>query len=91
MTSFFPSRRRALAAASMFALGAAALCASAQTAWPDKPIRIVVGYAPGGYTDVLARLRGQKLTERLGQSVIVENKPGAAGTIGADQIGRAHV
>ena len=89
MTSFFPSRRRALAAASMFALGAAALSASAQTAWPDKPIRIVVGFAPGGFTDVLARLIGQKLTERLGQSVIVENKPGAAGTIGADQVAKA--
>ena len=89
MTSFFPSRRRALAAASMFALGAAALSASAQTAWPDKPIRIVVGFAPGGFTDVLARLLGQKLTERLGQSVIVENKPGAAGTIGADQVAKA--
>ena len=89
MTSFFPSRRRALAAASMFALGAAALSVSAQTAWPDKPIRIVVGFAPGGFTDVLARLLGQKLTERLGQSVIVENKPGAAGTIGADQVAKA--
>ena len=89
MTSFFPSRRRALAAASLFALGAAALPASAQTAWPDKPIRIVVGFAPGGFTDVLARLLGQKLTERLGQSVIVENKPGAAGTIGADQVAKA--
>ena len=89
MTSFLPSRRRALAAASMFVLGAAALSASAQTAWPDKPIRIVVGFAPGGFTDVLARLLGQKLTERLGQSVIVENKPGAAGTIGADQVAKA--
>ena len=89
MTSFFPSRRRALAAASMLVLGAAALSASAQTAWPDKPIRIVVGFAPGGFTDVLARLLGQKLTERLGQSVIVENKPGAAGTIGADQVAKA--
>ena len=88
MPSFFPARRRALAAAAILALGATALPASAQ-AWPDKPIKIVVGFAPGGFTDVLARLLGQKLTERLGQSVIVENKPGAAGTLGADQVAKA--
>lgn len=89
MHSFLPSRRRAMAAATLLAFGAAALPASAQTAWPDKPIKIVVGFAPGGFTDVLARLLGQKLTERLGQSVIVENKPGAAGTLGADQVAKA--
>ena len=94
MPSFFPARRRALAAAALLALGAGALPASAQTAstgsaWPDKPIKIVVGFAPGGFTDVLARLIGQKLTERLGQTVIVENKPGAAGTLGADQVAKA--
>ena len=88
MPSFFPARRRALAAAAILALGATALPASAQV-WPDKPIKIVVGFAPGGFTDVLARLLGQKLTERLGQSVIVENKPGAAGTLGADQVAKA--
>ena len=94
MSPFFPARRRALAAAALLALGAAALPASAQTAatgpaWPDKPIRMVVGFAPGGFTDVLARLIGQKLTERLGQSVVVENKPGAAGTLGADLVAKA--
>ena len=57
--------------------------------YPDKPIRLVVGFAPGGFTDVLARVIGQKLTERLGQSVIVENKPGAAGTLGADLVAKA--
>ena len=89
MTFFFLSRRTALAATCLFALCAAALPASAQTTWPDKPIRIVVGFAPGGFTDVLARLLGQKLTERLGQPVVIENKPGAAGTIGADQVAKA--
>ncbi|MDB5943592.1 MAG: hypothetical protein JWQ13_3158 [Ramlibacter sp.] len=88
MHSFLPARRRALAAAALLAIGATALPAFAQ-AWPDKPIRIVVGFAPGGFTDVLARLLGQKLTERLGQSVIVENKPGAAGTLGADYVAKA--
>ena len=57
--------------------------------WPDKPIRIIVGFAPGGFTDVLARWIGQKLLERLGQPVIVENKPGAAGTLGADLVAKS--
>jgi len=85
----FPSRRSLLAAAALaLALPFAATTAQAQ-AWPDKPIRIVVGFAPGGFTDVLGRLIGQKLSERLGQPVVVENKPGAAGTLGADQVAKA--
>jgi tripartite-type tricarboxylate transporter receptor subunit TctC len=85
----FPSRRTLLAAAALaLALPFAATSAQAQ-AWPDKPIRIVVGFAPGGFTDVLGRLIGQKLSERLGQPVVVENKPGAAGTLGADLVAKA--
>jgi tripartite-type tricarboxylate transporter receptor subunit TctC len=57
--------------------------------WPEKPIQIVVGFAPGGFTDVLARLIGQKLQERLGRPVVVENRAGAAGTIGADLVAKA--
>jgi len=56
--------------------------ASAQT-FPNKPIRIVVGFAPAGPADVMARLIGQRLTASLGQSVIIDNRPGASGTIGA--------
>ena len=78
-------RRRALAA--LLATTAAGSVRS--QAWPDKPIRIVVGFAPGGFTDVLGRLIGQKLQERLGQSVLVENRAGAAGTIGADMVAKA--
>jgi tripartite-type tricarboxylate transporter receptor subunit TctC len=84
----FPSRRRLLAAA-LLALPFAAPLAHAQGSWPDKPIRIVVGFAPGGFTDVLARLVGQKLSERLNTPVVVDNKPGAAGTLGADQVAKA--
>ena len=64
------------------------LLASAQ-AYPDKPVRVLVGFSPGGFTDVLARLLAQKLHERLGQPFVVENKPGAAGTIAADQVAKS--
>lgn len=63
--------------------------AQAQTAWPTRPIRIIVGYAPGGSTDVTARIVGQAISERLGQPVIIENRPGAAGNIGADATAKA--
>ena len=52
-------------------------------AYPERPIALVIGWAPGGSTDVLARLIGSKLADRLGQPVVVMNKPGASGTIGA--------
>ncbi len=78
-------RRHAIAA--LLALAVAGPVAAQN--YPDKPIRLIVGFAPGGFTDVLARVIGQKLTERLGQSVIVENKPGAAGTLGADLVAKA--
>ena len=58
--------------------------AHAQSAYPNKPIRLIVGFAPGGSTDIIARIVAQRLGERLGQSIIVENKAGAGGTIGAD-------
>ena len=58
-------------------------------AFPDKPIRIVVPYAPGGYTDIVARLVANKMTEKLGQPVVVENKAGASTIVGADHVAKS--
>ena len=80
------------------AAGAAALPAFSRVAtaesYPSRPVRLVVGFAAGSTTDILARLMGQWLSERLGQQFIIENRPGAAGNIAAEtvvKIGRAHV
>jgi tripartite-type tricarboxylate transporter receptor subunit TctC len=77
--------RLALAAAALATLSSVA---HAQT-YPAKPIRWIVPFPPGGSTDILARVVGQKLTEAWGQPVIVENKGGAGGTIGAAEVARA--
>ena len=81
MTSLI--RRGALAAA-VSALLLAPLGALAQSDYPNKPVKLIVGFAPGGSTDIVARIVAQKLGEKLGQTVIVENRAGAGGTIGAD-------
>ena len=70
------------------ATAALAFAVQAQT-YPTKPIRLLVGFAPGGNTDVVARIVGQKLGERLGQQVIIENKAGASGTIATGEVARA--
>src|SRR5512137_1950916 len=75
------------------ALSAAAALAMAGTAfaqaWPAKTFKIIVPYPPGGTSDILARSLGPKITEALGQTVIVENKPGATGNIGADFVAKS--
>ena len=70
------------------ALPALSLSASAQT-YPTRPVRIIVGAAPGGATDILARLMGQWLSERTGQTFVIENRPGAATNIGTEAVVRA--
>src|SRR5262249_53528745 len=57
--------------------------------YPTRPMRIIVGFGPGGGNDIIARLIGQKLTERLGQAVVVENKPGAGARIATEYVARA--
>jgi tripartite-type tricarboxylate transporter receptor subunit TctC len=73
--------------------GAAALPAMSQIAWsqayPARPVRIVVGLAPGGATDIVARLMGQWLSERLGQQFVIENRPGAGTNIATEMVVRA--
>jgi tripartite-type tricarboxylate transporter receptor subunit TctC len=84
------SRRRLLASATAIALAALLpAVAQAQGAWPTRPVRIVVPFAPGGTTDILARALAPELSKAFGQSFIVENKPGAGGNIGADLVAKA--
>jgi tripartite-type tricarboxylate transporter receptor subunit TctC len=84
------SRRRVLA---RFATVGTALCATssglAQSNWPARPVRFIVPYPPGGATDVSARLIGDKLSARLGQPILVENKGGAGGILGTDAVAKA--
>ncbi len=72
------------------ALASASRAGEDQTArYPDRSIKILVGFAAGGGTDVAARILAQKLTERLGQSVVVENRPGASGMIAAETVAKS--
>ena len=87
------TRRSALsiaAAATAAALGATSFgSAFAQDAWPTKPITIIVPFSAGGTTDIVARFEGQALSQELGQPVIIDNRPGAGGNIGAQAVARA--
>lgn len=71
-------------------LAAGCALVAAQDAFPNKPIRMLLGYPPGGGSDIIARLVAKPLGERLGQSVVVDNKPGAGGNIAAEMVARAN-
>lgn len=77
---------RSVLAGALFAL--ASVAAQAQS-WPTQTVRIIVGYPPGGTTDVIGRLVAQELTESLGKAVVVENRPGASGTIGSGIVAKS--
>lgn len=80
--------RRSFLLASLLAV-TSAMPAWADTAYPSKPIRLVVPFPAGGATDIFARAVSQKLGERLGTSIVVDNKPGAGGSIGSDIVAKA--
>jgi tripartite-type tricarboxylate transporter receptor subunit TctC len=84
----YPRRRFLRLAAGTAAMPAVSRFAWAQT-YPSRPVRLVVGFAAGGVTDLMARLMGQWLSERLGQSFIIENRPGAGSNIGTEAVVRA--
>ena len=77
------------ATVAMTAMATFASDAIGQPAWPSKPIRMVIAFSPGGTSDTLGRILGQRLSETLGQPVVVDSRPGASGMIGADVTARA--
>src|SRR5262245_46046939 len=85
------SKRYMAAALAAFTVGMSTT-AFAQNAqkYPTKPVRLIVAFPPGGSTDIIARLVGQRLGERLGQQVIIDNRGGAGGTIGTEIAARAN-
>jgi tripartite-type tricarboxylate transporter receptor subunit TctC len=84
-----PTRRQLAAAATLLLCGLAALPAAAQADYPNKPIRWIVPYPPGGTTDLLARLMGAHLSQKLGQQVIIDNKAGGGNNIGTEMAVKA--
>ena len=83
------TRRSALVTLLAALAAGTSLPALAQEAWPTKPVRIVVPFAPGGSTDVIARMVGQRLGEMWGQPVVIENRAGAGGNVGADIVAKS--
>src|ERR1700680_4543598 len=79
-------RRLAAALALVVVIGAAASAAFAQAQYPTRPIRLLVPFAPGGGVDVVARIVGRKVSEKLGQPILVESKPGGGGAVAVGEL-----
>ncbi len=86
------NRKNNIQRRTVLAAGASALLplqANAQAAWPNRPIRLIVPFAPGGSNDILSRVLGAKLSTRLGQTVVIENKAGGGGTLGTEFVAKS--
>lgn len=88
MHSYTPRLRATLTAACAVA-ALAGPGAAQEAAWPSEPVRLIVTFAPGGTSDIVARLLGQYMSEDLGQQILVDNRPGAGGTVAADIVAKA--
>jgi tripartite-type tricarboxylate transporter receptor subunit TctC len=84
-----PNRRLVLGALALAAIAFAALPAAAQSAWPNRPVKIVVPFPAGGTTDILARAIAPELSKAFGQQFIVDNRAGAGGNVGADIVAKS--
>ena len=82
-------KRRIIVAVACLALASPHAIAQTSQNYPDRPVKIVVPWAAGGFTDRLGRMLADKMTKTIGQTVLVENRPGASGSIGSDQVARA--
>ncbi len=87
--NFSGHRRLLIIACVAGGIGLAGLPAAAQTTWPTKPVKIIVPFAPGGTTDILARAVAPELSKAFGQPFVVENRAGAGGNVGADAVAKA--
>ncbi|MEN3364854.1 MAG: hypothetical protein V7606_2128, partial [Burkholderiales bacterium] len=82
-------KMKATAALAVFAIGTVLAGPASAQSYPNKPIKLIAPFAPGGVADVLARLVGDKLSKSMGATVVVENRPGAGGNIGADFVAKS--